>query len=152
MNSDANRIDAKFGHLQKDDQAAFIPFLTAGDPDLQTTKKLILAAEKAGADLIELGFPFSDPIADGPTIQASYTRVLEKGQKTDEIFELVKSVREESEIPIVAMVSYSIVYRLGFETFRDRACEAGLDGATIPDLPTEEMAPLKEVADARNFP
>lgn len=146
-----NRIDAQFDGLRRQGRSAFIPFLTAGDPDLETTRRIILAAEEVGADLIELGFPFSDPVADGPTIQASYSRVLEGGQKNEEVFRLVESVRDASEIPIVAMISYSLVYRMGFERFLDRACEAGLDGATIPDLPVEEMEPMHRKARERDF-
>jgi tryptophan synthase alpha chain len=146
-----NRIDAQFDELSRQEKSAFIPFLTAGDPDLETTRRIILAAEDVGADLIELGFPFSDPLADGPTIQASYSRVLERGQKSEEVFGLVESVRDESEIPIVAMISYSLVYRMGFERFLERACEAGLDGATIPDLPVEEMEPMHRKVRERDF-
>jgi len=135
----ANRIDTTFERLHTEGVAGFIPFLTAGDPSLEVTERVILAAEQAGADLIELGFPFSDPVADGPTIQASYTRVLGRGQHTEEVFRLVEALRKRSEIPIVAMVSYSLVFKMGFPRFLERACAAGLDGATIPDLPIEEM-------------
>lgn len=146
-----NRIDSTFEDLRERNETAFIPFVTAGDPDLDTTRRVILAAEEVGATLIELGFPFSDPVADGPTIQASYSRVLEREQTTEDVFELVEAVREESEIPIVAMISYSLVYRMGFDRFLDRACRAGLDGATIPDLPVEEMRGLVEKARERDF-
>ncbi|MFW6456856.1 MAG: tryptophan synthase subunit alpha, partial [Planctomycetota bacterium] len=147
----ANRIDVRFEELREKEEAAFIPFLTAGDPDIDTTQRLIIAAEDAGADMIELGFPFSDPVADGATIQASYTRVLEQRQSTEDVFQLVESVRSDSDLPIVAMISYSLVYRMGPEDFLDRACEAGLDGATIPDLPVEEMEELQMKAHERNF-
>jgi len=146
-----NRIDATFARLRADKKAAFIPFLTAGDPDIETTRRIMVAAESAGADLIELGFPFSDPIADGPTIQASYTRVLERGQKNEEVFRLVESVRKQSQLPVVAMISYSLVFRMGFEKFLARAMAAGLDGATIPDLPVEEMADHQQAAARRGF-
>jgi len=146
-----NRIDETFRKLARADRAAFIPFLTAGDPDLDVTRRIILGAERAGADIIELGFPFSDPIADGPTIQDSYTRVLAGGQRSEAVFRLVESVRGESQIPVVAMISYSLVFRMGFERFLARALQAGLDGATIPDLPVEEMAGLKEAARERGF-
>lgn len=146
-----NRIDNTFARLSERGQSAFMPFVTAGDPDLDTTRRIILAAEEEGADIIELGFPYSDPIADGSTIQASYSRVLERGQRTEEVFELVGRVREESAIPIVAMISYSLVYRMGPERFLDRACRAGLDGATIPDLPIEEMEDMQEQSRDRNF-
>ncbi len=146
-----NRIDATFDKLRSEGRAAFIPFVTAGDPSLTATEQIILAAEKAGADIIELGFPFSDPVADGPTIQASYTRALAGGQRTEDVFRMVESVRRSSEMPIVAMISYSLVYRMGFGRFLERACEAGLDGATIPDLPVEEMEELQGAAGERGF-
>jgi len=146
-----NRIDERFKDLKAAAQSAFIPFLTAGDPDLNTTRKIILGAEKTGADIIELGFPFSDPVADGPVIQASYTRVLERGQRSEDVLRLVESVRRDSDIPIVAMISYSLVYRAGFDGFLDKAMAAGLDGATIPDLPIEEAAVCHELAADRGF-
>jgi tryptophan synthase alpha chain len=146
-----NRIDATFEALAAQNQAAFIPFLTAGDPDLGTTRRTIAAVADAGADVIELGFPFSDPIADGPTIQASYTRALDGGQRTEDVFRMVEALRAESQIPVVAMISYSLVYRMGFDAFLDRAIAAGIDGATIPDLPVEEMEPLRGEADRRDF-
>ncbi|KPK59453.1 MAG: hypothetical protein AMK73_08635 [Planctomycetes bacterium SM23_32] len=146
-----NRIDARFQELRRAGKAAFIPFLTAGDPDPDVTRRMLLGAEGAGADIIELGFPFSDPIADGPTIQDSYHRVLEGGQTVADVLDLVRRARERCGLPIVAMVSYSIVFRLGFEEFVARAVGAGLDGATVPDLPVEEAAPFFETADARDF-
>lgn len=146
-----NRIDATFDRLRAAEQAAFIPFVTAGDPDLATTEQIIHAAEQAGADIIELGFPFSDPIADGPVIQASYTRALAEGQRTEDVFRMVESLRARSEIAIVAMISYSLVFRMGFEAFVERASRAGIDGATIPDLPVEESEGFHEAAARREF-
>ena len=146
-----NRIDERFGALKAEGKSAFIPFLTAGDPTLDVTRRAIAAFEEAGADVIELGFPFSDPIADGPTIQASYTSTLAKGQRTEDVFGMVEAARVQVQIPIVAMISYSLVFRMGFERFVDRAVAAGIDGATIPDLPVEEIAPLRGAADARDF-
>ena len=104
-----NRIDEKFYELKAKKKPAFIPFITAGDPDIQTTKALILEFEKRGADIIELGIPFSDPIADGPIIQASYYRALIKGAKVAHVLDMVSELRKKSEIPIVSMVSYSTV-------------------------------------------
>jgi tryptophan synthase alpha chain len=147
-----NRIDKRFDMLREPGRAAFIPFLTAGDPDLDTTLRVLEGAEQAGADLIELGFPFSDPIADGPTIQASYTRVLERGQHVSDVFQLVEKARRNGcELPIVAMVSYSLVYRMGFERFLERALEAGIDGATVPDLPVEEAERFFPMAQEKGF-
>jgi tryptophan synthase alpha chain len=146
-----NRIDARFGKLKEAGQAAFVPFLTAGDPDAEATLRVMEGAEEAGADVIELGFAFSDPIADGPTIQDSYHRVLGRGQRVEDVFRLVERARGACELPVVAMVSYSIVFRLGFERFLERALAAGLDGATVPDLPVEEAAPYFDAAAARDF-
>lgn len=146
-----NRIDRAFARRRQKDEAAFIPFITAGDPDLETTRRILCGAEQAGAELVELGFPFSDPIADGPTIQASYTRVLERGQHVDEVFEMVRRAREDCRPPIVAMVSYSIVYRIGFEAFLQRALDCGIDGATIPDLPVEEAEEMFGTATQHDF-
>jgi len=149
-----NRIDARFAQLKNQGKAAFIPFFTAGDPDRATTLRLLRGAEEAGADLIELGVPFSDPIADGPTIQNSYHRALRSGQTTDDVFELVRTARNASagcRLPIVAMVSYSIVFRMGFGGFVERALTAGIDGATIPDLPVDEAEGLFAQAEERGF-
>ncbi len=146
-----NRIDARFKELAQSGTAAFIPFLTAGDPDLETTLRVLEGAAGAGADLIELGFPFSDPIADGPTIQSSYQRALSGGQNVGQVLELVRTARKTCPLPIVAMVSYSIVFKWGLETFLDRATEAGLDGATVPDLPVEEAAEFLPIAQGRDF-
>jgi tryptophan synthase alpha chain len=146
-----NRIDKKFYELKSKKKPAFIPFLTAGDPDLKTTKALILEFEKRGADIIELGIPFSDPIADGPTIQASYYRALVKGVKVTQILDMVSELRKESGIPIVSMVSYSTVYKMGCLNFIEKAIKAGLDGLTIPDLPVEENNEVFELAKNRDF-
>ncbi|MBE7443929.1 MAG: tryptophan synthase subunit alpha [Planctomycetia bacterium] len=146
-----NRIDKKFQELKAKKTPAFIPFITAGDPDLQITKDLILEFEKRGADIIELGIPFSDPIADGPIIQASYYRALVKGAKVSHIFDMVSELRKKTEIPIVSMVSYSTIFKKGFSGFIENSVIAGLDGLTIPDLPVEENLELFEVARKHNF-
>ena len=146
-----NRIDARFERVRNAGQSAFIPFFTAGDPDPDTTVRLLCGAEEAGADVIELGFPYSDPIADGPTIQDSYHRVLEAGQDVAGILDVVRWARRECALPIVAMASYSLVFRLGFERFVERALEAGIDGATIPDLPVDEAESLFAAAERRGF-
>jgi len=146
-----NRIDERFARLAARNEAAFIPFFTAGDPAPEATLKLLERAEEAGADLIELGFPFSDPIADGPTIQASYTRALAQGQRVEDVLSMVERARGRCRLPIVAMVSYSIVFKLGFEAFIGRAMAAGIDGATIPDLPVEEAAQFMDQAERAGF-
>ncbi|MBM4053431.1 MAG: tryptophan synthase subunit alpha [Planctomycetes bacterium] len=146
-----NRIDKKFEELKGKKKTAFIPFITAGDPDIETTKALILAFEKRGADIIELGIPFSDPIADGPVIQASYHRALEKGIKVTQILDTISTLRKKTQIPIVGMISYSIVYKFGNKTFVEMALKAGLDGLTIPDLPIEENEEIFDIASKNNL-
>jgi tryptophan synthase alpha chain len=133
-----NRIDAAFAAARKENRAAFMPFFTAGDPDLAVTAALIEEAARRGADIVELGIPFSDPIADGPTIQASFVRALERKAGLLGIFEMVKDVRARCAIPILTMVSFSIVTRVGPEAYFALAAEAGCDGVIIPDLPPDE--------------
>ena len=146
-----NRIDKCFKELKQRNETGFIPFLTACDPTPAATADIIVDLDKRGADVIELGFPYSDPIADGPVIQASYSRVLSNGITTATIFDMVKEVRKRSEIPIVAMVSYSIVYRYGYKKFIEAAQSIGIDGATIPDLPVEEAAEIFDIAKKNDF-
>lgn len=146
-----NRIDAKFKELKERNEPAFIPFITAGDPSLDVTKALIMEFSRRGADIIELGIPFSDPIADGPVIQSSYYRALSGGIKLYSILELVKEIREESDIPIVAMISQSILYKKGCENFIKDAIKIGIDGATIPDLPVEEAEEIMEAGKKEGF-
>lgn len=117
---------------------AFIPFITAGDPDLSTTKKLVFALEAAGADIIELGIPFSDPTAEGPVIQQANLRALNGGVTTDSIMDMVAEVRCELSCPVVFMTYGNIVYHYGIERFCSRAQSAGVDGVILPDTPFEE--------------
>lgn len=133
-----NRIDKAFARARAANSAAFMPFLTAGDPDLATTGALIEEMARQGADMVELGIPYSDPVADGPTIQASYVRALEKGFKVAQVFEMVKDVRTRCGVPILTMVSFSLVTRMGAEEYFARAAAAGVDGVIIPDLPADE--------------
>ena len=146
-----NRIDAKFKELKEKGVPAFIPFITAGDPSLDVTRELILEFDRRGADMIELGVPYSDPIADGPVIQASYYRALSAGIKLSDILELVRDVRKRSEIPIVSMISQSILFKYGCKEFVKSAVNAGLDGATIPDLPIEEAEDIIETGKVEDF-
>ncbi|MDR4498575.1 MAG: tryptophan synthase subunit alpha [Candidatus Scalindua sp.] len=146
-----NRIDKKFNELRVKNEPAFIPFITAGDPSLEVTKSLVIEFDKKGADLIELGIPYSDPIADGPVIQSSYYRALKGGVKVADILELVKEIRSTSEIPIVSMISHSILYRHGCERFIKSAVQVGLDGATIPDLPIEEAQNIIDIGNQEGF-
>lgn len=117
---------------------AFIPFVTAGDPNLEVTKEIILAMEKAGADLIEIGIPFSDPVAEGLVIQAADERALKAGTTTDKIFDMVAEVRKESNIPLAFMTYINLVYVYGVDKFCKKAAELGVDALIIPDVPYEE--------------
>jgi tryptophan synthase alpha chain len=117
---------------------ALIPFITAGDPDLKTTEQLILAMAKAGADLIELGIPFSDPVAEGPVIQLASERALQAGATTDKILALVSRVRKESDVPTAFMTYINPVFAYGIDRFMQDSREAGVDALIIPDLPFEE--------------
>lgn len=140
-------IDALFHRLRMQRRAAFIPFLTAGDPDLDFTADALAVVAAAGADLIELGFPFSDPIADGPVIQASYTRALKGNLKLPRLFEtLAQALTPPSwSTPAVGMVSYSLIYRRGSLAFVSAARQAGLHGLIVPDLPVEEAEELAAI-------
>lgn len=117
---------------------AFMPFVTAGDPDLEATKRLITGLADSGVDLIEIGFPYSDPIADGPVIQASYTRALGKHVSVAQIMQAIGSLETDKLPPLLAMVSYAIVFRHGPERFLREARAAGFSGLIIPDLPGDE--------------
>lgn len=117
---------------------ALITFITAGDPSLTVTERLIYDLEKSGADIIELGIPFSDPLADGPVIQASHLRALKKNVSLADVFKLVAKVRNKTSIPICFMLSYNLILKYGLERFYEQAGKAGVDGVIIPDLPPEE--------------
>ena len=117
---------------------AFIPFITCGDPDLETTAAVVRAAAAAGADLIELGIPFSDPTAEGPVIQGANIRALKGGVTTDKIFDLVREMRSDVTIPMVFMTYANVVFSYGAEKFISTCAETGIDGLILPDLPFEE--------------
>src|SRR6516162_9173438 len=139
----ANPIDDLFRRLRLSREKAFMPFLSAGDPDVATTAKLIRELDSLGSHLIEIGFPFSDPIADGPVIQASYTRALDRGLKVEDVFACIEGLKRPAPIvaPLLGMTSYSLIHRRGPEAFLDRAIRAGFSGAIVPDLPVEEAEP-----------
>ena len=136
----ANRIQQVFADLRAQKRRAIMPFLTAGYPTLDATVALLPALEKAGASICELGFPFSDPIADGPVISASMTEALRHHVTAAEVFEMVAKVRPTLKMGLVAMVTYSIVYKVTPRKFVADAKAAGLDGFIFPDLPLEESA------------
>ncbi len=144
-------IDTLFADLRSRGEKALMPFITAGDPDLEFTARLLRELAKRGAHLCELGIPYSDPIADGPVIQASYTRSLAKGVKLRGIFEMTKRTAPSLSVPVVCMVSYAIVYRHGLAEYVADAQAAGLCGAIVPDLPVEEADALAAICRSRDF-
>ncbi len=146
-----NRIDKKFNELRAVGKKAFIAFITAGDPDLQSTEDLALAFEKSGVDILEIGVPFSDPMADGPTIQAASFRALQKGVTLKKILATVKKIRTSSQIPIALMSYYNPIFHFGIEKFVAAAQDAGVDGLIIPDLPVDEAGDLCRFAKRANI-
>src|SRR6476619_1373528 len=144
-------IDKLFTDLRAASRKAFMPFVTAGDPDLDFTSQILAELARRGSSLCELGIPYSDPIADGPVIQASYTRALEKKVKLAGILEMLAGVAPKVSPPIVTMVSYAIVYRHGLAQYVADAQRAGATGAIVPDLLVEEAADLARIARAADF-
>lgn len=130
---------------------AFIPFVTAGDPDLETTKELILAMQEAGADLIEIGIAFSDPVAEGPVIQEADNRALASGTTTDRIFDMVNSIKDRMHIPLVFMTYINPIYVYGTEKFAKRTRECGVAGVIVPDVPFEEKSEIDAIFKAENL-
>lgn len=138
----STRIEATFAKLKAAGQMAFMPFVTAGDPDMAATQDLIRTLAATQVDLIEVGFPYSDPIADGPVIQSSYTRALRKHLTVDQIMAGIEALPTAELPPIVAMVSYAIIFRTGLAKFLEEAQQAGFSGLIIPDLPGDEAAEM----------
>ena len=141
------RIEERFKALKNEGRKAFIAYLAAGDPDLETTVKLIPALEVAGVDILEIGVPFSDPTADGPVIQAASQRALKKGVTLEKILAMIAGLRRVSEIPIVLFGYYNPILNYGPERFAADAAAAGVDGILVVDLPPEESEELKRYAD-----
>jgi len=137
-----SRIEATFATLKQRHETALIPFITAGDPDLAVTAELVLTLAEAGADLIELGVPFSDPMADGPTIQAASERALATGTTLKGVLQLVAEVRKTTQIPLILMGYYNPVFCYGAENFARDAAAAGVDALLLVDLPPEEVAEI----------
>ncbi len=138
-----SRIEKKFLDLAGQGRKALIPYLTAGDPDLETTEKLLLALDHAGADIIELGMPFSDPMADGPTIQEASERALRNYFSADDVFALVERFRSRSDVPVLLFGYYNPIFKYGEERFCSMAQEVGVDGLLVVDLPPEEGSSLQ---------
>jgi tryptophan synthase alpha chain len=141
-----SRIKNTFNRLKKKGEKALIPYVMAGDPDITATRDLILALEKAGCDIIELGAPFSDPLADGPTIQKAALRSLEHRTSIADVLTLVAEVRRASALPLIIMTYYNLIFHYGEEKFVNDAASAGLDGIILPDLPPDEAGTLIPLA------
>lgn len=140
-----NRIERKMQQLQEKGEKAFITYMTAGLPDIAGCKELIKAQEKAGADVLELGIPFSDPVADGPVIQAASYKSIQLGTNMKKVFALMKEVRSEGvELPIIFMMYYNTALYFGLEKFVEECIASGVDGLIIPDLPLEEQGELQK--------
>ena len=134
-------------HTAFENKKAFIPFITCGDPDLETTAKIVRAAAESGADLIELGIPFSDPTAEGPVIQGANIRALAGGVTTDKIFDLVRELRKDVKIPMVFMTYANVVFSYGAEKFISTCKQIGIDGLILPDVPFEEKDEFSGICD-----
>ncbi len=140
-----NRIDQAFARLREQKQKAFIPYLTAGVPGSDETVEIVLALEKLGADIVELGYPFSDPMADGVINQAAATRALELGVDADAYFAMVEKIRARSQIPLIAFGYLNPLFKIGFAAFAHRAKTAGMDAILLVDMPVEESEELQEI-------
>jgi tryptophan synthase alpha chain len=137
-----NRIDKTFKRLKETGKKAFIPYIMAGDPDLDKTMERVLMLEECGADIVELGVPFSDPVADGPTIQRAAERALNAGVSLKKMLAFMTELRKRSQVPIIFMTYYNPIYKYGEAAFVSDAAAAGVDGFIIPDLPPEEAGSL----------
>jgi tryptophan synthase alpha chain len=146
-----NRIEQRFSALRAKKEKALICFLTAGDPNLEKTREIILGMEKAGVDCVEIGVPFSDPTADGPIIQAASQRALRNGATLAGILEMIAALRKTSEIPIVLFGYYNPILSYGTERFAARAKQAGVDGILVVDLPFEEAPELRKYTDPQGI-
>lgn len=144
-------IEQMFQRLRTEGRKAFMPFITAGDPSLAFTQQVLRLLNKLGCSMAEVGIPYSDPIADGPVIQASYTRALSRKTKLADIFASVSEEKSTLTMPLVSMVSYAIIHRMGLEKYVDQAIEAGFSGAIVPDLLVEESESLSKVCRQKGF-
>lgn len=148
-----NRIEQRMQQLQEKGEKAFITYMTAGLPDMAGCKELMKAQEKAGTDVLELGIPFSDPVADGPVIQAASYKSIQLGTNLKKVFALMKEVRSEGvELPVIFMMYYNTVLYFGLEKFVEECIASGVDGLIIPDLPLEEQGELQQFLTKENAP
>jgi tryptophan synthase alpha chain len=149
--SNSTRISRKFAQLRASGELGIVAYITAGDPSLDATLKFVLALDGAGADVIELGVPFSDPLADGPTIQRASERALKSGTTLATVIDLVRCIRQSSQVPIVLFSYYNPILQMGLEKFARGASEAGADGALATDLTPEESADYRRILAAHRL-
>ena len=147
-----NRIEERLARLKEKNEKAFITYMTAGLPDMQGTMDIIRAQEQAGTDIIELGIPFSDPVADGPVIQAASYRSIQKGTNLPKVFDMVQEIRKDCQIPLVFMMYYNTILYYGVERFVETCIRTGVDGFIIPDLPYEEQQEIGQYLDREDAP
>ncbi len=146
------RVQSVFTNLIQHGRKALIPYITAGDPELAVTEEIVMAMVQAGADIVELGVPYSDPLADGVVIQRAAQRALEAGTNLHKVFELVESLNSKISVPIVLLVYFNPVYQYGLEKFIQKCVSAGAAGMIIPDLPLEERAEITSIIEAGGYP
>ena len=144
-------INDSFRELQKRSEGALIGYITGGDPSPKISKQIVETIANEGADIIEIGIPFSDPIADGPTIQAASNRSLNSGTTPQTIFDIVKETKKHIEIPIALMTYYNVLFKMGVQKFLKKASEHHVDGLIIPDLPIEEATEYRELAEKQGI-
>ncbi|MBS7657357.1 tryptophan synthase subunit alpha [Candidatus Bathyarchaeota archaeon] len=142
------RIVETFLKLRRQNEGGLIAYITAGDPDPAYTAKIAHVLVKGGADIVELGIPFSDPIADGPVIQAATARSLKAGTTVRKVFRMSEEIRKENNVPLVVLSYFNLIYRMGIKNFFDLAKASGIDGVVVPDLPIEEADEYKKIAEA----
>ena len=147
-----SKLDHTFAQLRRRGEKALITYVMAGDPSLQATEELVVELEQAGADIIELGVPFSDPIADGPVIQQAAERALRSGTSLRTILSMIARLRARTQIPLVLMAYYNSIHAFGHERFCREAAQSGVDGLILPDMPPDEAGPLKGPAAAAGLP
>ncbi len=145
QNQTLSKIDQKFNELKNNNKLALMPFIIAGDPNIETTSEILLKLQEKGADLIELGIPYSDPLADGPVIQLSASRALNSGTTPKKVIQLLESLKGKLNIPIILFTYFNPLLRFGFEEFCEMASKAGVSGLIIPDLPLEETYKFSKI-------
>ncbi len=147
----STNISRSFSKIRQDKRIALMPFLMAGDPDLETTAKILLELQSSGADMIELGIPYSDPLADGPIIQLAASRALSSGTSPEKVFKMLSELRDQLSIPIILFTYCNPLINRGLEEFCVEAYEAGVSGLVVPDLPLEEAEKLSEIAESKEI-